>query len=133
MCLAGGISLGYIAKASTPASTRPATAGEAAFCQANYEQLGPITGDCHKVPLAGGIEEDDPWGRWDCRTMGNHVCGSTIYFNLAGQLHGFDLNAPDRPGCFAEPSATHAGFEVIWYGRISAHTDEFGFEVNCPM
>ena len=23
------------------------------------------------------IEEDDP--RWDCRTMGNHICGPTSY------------------------------------------------------
>jgi hypothetical protein len=82
------------------------------------------------------INEDDP--RWDCRTMGNHQCGTTLYFNLDGELYGFDVNAPDRPGCFVEPSNTKAGYEVVFYSRISGRGapeflgDPLGFEVTCP-
>lgn len=81
------------------------------------------------------ITEDEP--RWDCRTMGNHICGEpdaghlVIYFTLGDQVHGFDLNAPDRPGCFVEPSDTPAGYEVIFRPDIS-QDDDLGFEVVCP-
>lgn len=46
------------------------------------------------------------------------------------------LAAPDRPGCFVEPSNTAAGFEVIFYSHISGRADigdPLGFEVRCPM
>ena len=121
-----------------PALTRPASAAEAAFCEANLELLGPITGDCGIVPLAGGIEEDDPWGRWDCRTMGNNICGTTIFFDMDGEWRGFALNDRHRPACFVEPSNTPAGFEIIFYSRMSGRGapehlgDPLGFEVRCP-
>ncbi len=149
--------IGFAAAALTaePSTTRPAYPYEARFCQDNYDQLGPITGDCTVVPLAGyvtpdgtvldgSIQEDDPYGRWDCRTMGNHVCGDengnlTLYITYAdGNIHGFELSAPDRPGCFMEPSNTRAGYEVIFYTHISGRGapefigDPLGFEVNCP-
>lgn len=112
--------------------TRPATATEAAFCVANYDLYGPINGDCNTVLLGGEIQEDDPWGRWNCMTMGNHICGSVIYFNLGGELHGFEVNAPNRPACRVEPSSTRAGFEVIFYGD-HAKADQAGFEVTCAI
>lgn len=119
--------------------TRSATPAESAFCLANYDRLGPITHNCARVSLWGTIEEDDPWGRWDCRTMGNHICGSTIFFVHAdGSIHGYELNAPDRPGCFMEPSSAAGGFEIIGYSAISGRDapeylgSEFGFEVPCP-
>lgn len=127
---------GALRVGSQEPATRPATATEAAFCVANYDQLGPINGDCTTVVLAGDIQEDDPWGRWDCRTMGNHVCGSAkgpiIHFNLGGELHGFELNAPNRPACRVEPSNTREGFEVIFY-MDQAKADQAGFEVRCPL
>lgn len=66
------------------------------------------------------IEEDDP--RWDCRTMGNHVCGDNAtallphqdvpgfyswdgdewMFNPAAGHYSVD---PDRGGCGLEPRA----------------------------
>ncbi len=129
-----------------PEGTRYATSAEQTFCQANWDTLGPITGDCRIVPLlleGDSISEDDPWGRWVCETMGNHICNVdgvlVIYFNIDGQLHGYELNAPDRPGCFVEPSNTAAGFEVIFYSRISGRGapefigDPLGFEVNCRL
>lgn len=77
------------------------------------------------------IEEDDP--AWDCTTMGDHQCGSLIYFNLGGELHAFEINAPDRPGCFVEPSSARGGFEVFFYPRISGRDEPLGFEVTCPI
>lgn len=123
---------------TTVATTRAATADEASFCLAHLETLGPITGDCNVVPLGGELFEDDPWGRWDCRTMGNHICGDLIFFNIGGELHAYDLNAPDRPGCFMEPSNRRQGWEIIFYSRISGRGapeyigDPLGFEVGCP-
>jgi hypothetical protein len=124
-------------------TTRTATADERAFCEATIELFGPITGDCAVVPLWGSIEEDDPWGRWDCARQGNHICdtpdGLVIYFNIGGQLEGFYLDAPDRPGCFMEPSNTPDGWEVIFYSRISGRGapefigDPLGFEVRCQL
>lgn len=128
---------------TTVATTRAATTDEAAFCLAHLETLGPITGDCNVVPVGGTLYEDDPWGRWDCRTMGNRTCGDgagnlTIWFEIDGALQGFDINDPHRPGCFVEPSTTVAGYEVIAYSRISGRGapeylgDPLGFEVRCP-
>lgn len=123
--------------------TRPATADEVAFCLANLDTLGPASGDCRTVPLTGPLYEDDPWGRWDCRTMGNRTCGDgagnlTIWFDVDGELQGFDVNDPHRPGCFMEPSTTAVGYEVIRYSRISGRGapeyigDPLGFEIPCP-
>lgn len=39
-----------------------------------------------ELPLTGVIEEDDP--RWDCRTMGNMVCGVEI----AGQMYNIHFD-----------------------------------------
>lgn len=127
--------------APTALTVRLATLEEEGFCLAHFDTLGPVTGDCLLVPVDGlySVEEDDPWGRWDCHTMGNHTCGDLIFFNLGGELHGFDVNAPDRPTCFVEPSSTPAGFEVIFYSNMSGRGapeylgDPLGFEVNCPI
>lgn len=89
---------------------------------------GPASGDCQHLP-DGPISEDDPWGRWDCSTMGNRVCAPTAPLN-------FELTS--RPGCFMEPSSTSDGWEIIWYPDISKRgtsgfpSDEFGFEIPCP-
>lgn len=128
---------------STVASTRAATPDEAAFCLAHLEDFGPVTGDCNVVPIGGTLYEDDAWGRWDCRTMGNRVCGDgagnlTIWFEIGGTLSGFDVNDPHRPGCFVEPADTPEGYDVIFYSRISGRGapefigDPLGFEVRCP-
>lgn len=136
-----------------PSTTRPATPYEAAFCQEHIEVYGPVTGDCTVIPLPGyilpdgatydgTIYEDDAFGRWDCRKMGNHICNVDgdliIYFDLGGELHGFELSAPDRPACFMEPSNTAEAWEIIFYSRMSGRGapeyigDPLGFEVNCP-
>lgn len=132
------VAVGFFTAAGSTSDTHPATPNERAFCLAHLEKLGPITGDCGVVPTFGEILEDDPWGRWDCRTMGNHMCGDangnvTIYFNLGGELHGFEVNAPDRPACIVEPSNVKGGFEVIFYPAMSMWGGEFGFEVDCPI
>jgi hypothetical protein len=45
----------------------------------------------------------------------------------------YDINAPDRPACWMEPSNTPEGYEVILYPRLSMHNDaDLGFEVSCP-
>lgn len=75
----------YLAR-GTATATRQATAGEERFCLAN---LGPNTGSCSRVPLFGTPYEDDPWGRWDCRTMGNRQCG-----DLLGDPLGFEVPCP---------------------------------------
>lgn len=139
MVVAGVLTL----TAGATSEHRLATPAEAAFCEAHLETLGPITGDCLVVPKVGTIHEDDPWGRWDCRTMGNHTCGDgagnlTIWFEVDGALQGFDVNDPHRPGCFVEPSDTPEGYDVIHYSRISGRGppeyigDPLGFEVRCP-
>jgi hypothetical protein len=80
---------------------------------------------------------------WDCKTMGNHICGDgsgnlTIWFTIDGSLQGFDINDPHRPGCFIEPGNTETGYEIIFYSRISGRGapefigDRLGFEVRCP-
>lgn len=86
------------------------------------------TSDSHWHPAA--VSEDS--AGWDCRTMGNHVCGSTIWFNIGGELQGYEVDAPDRPACWAEPSTTPDGYEVIFYpaGGGGQHG---GFEVVCPI
>lgn len=54
---------------------RPATEYEEHVCQENtIRGDGPAHDDCSLVPT-GPIYEDDPWGRWNCATMGNRVCG----------------------------------------------------------
>lgn len=117
---------------------RPATELEEHFCQENFELLGPSSGDCSRVPLNAVLYEDDPWGRWDCRIMGNRQCGDVLWFDLDGTLQGFDINDPHRPGCFIEPSNTETGWEIIFYSRISGRGapeflgDPLGFEVRCP-
>lgn len=125
---------------------RLATLEEEGFCLAHLDILGPVTGDCLLVPVDdSSLTEDDPWGRWDCRTMGNRICGDgagnlTIYFDFGGELYGFDVNAPDRPACFVEPSPTAAGYRITFYSQMSGRGapeylgDPFGFEANCgPM
>lgn len=50
-------------------------------------------------------------------------------------VHGelYEINAPNRPGCFVEPSATVEGFEVIFYPDMGLRNDiDLGFEVSCP-
>lgn len=136
-------SAGPAAAPTLPEGTRYASSAERSFCDANWDTLGPITGDCRIVPLLGELYEDDAWGRWVCETMGNHICNVdgvlVIYFNIGGQLHGYELSDPHRPGCFVEPSNTAAGYEVIFYSRISGRGapefigDPLGFEVNCPL
>jgi hypothetical protein len=92
----------------------------------NNEPRGDGLG-CTK--MTKDIQEDDPWGRWDCATMGNRVCAPTAPLN-------FELTS--RPGCFMEPSSTPDGWEIIWYPNISVRgtpgfpADEFGFEIPCP-
>lgn len=118
---------------------RAATADEERFCLDNLELLGPASGDCSRVPLFGTLYEDDPWGRWDCRIMGNRQCGDLLFFAAAdGRLVGFHINDPHRPGCFVEPSSVRGGFEIIGFSRISGRGapeymgDPLGFEVPCP-
>lgn len=88
-----------------------------------------------EAPSTTIITEDDP--RWDCRTMGNFICGDghgnlTIWFQEGDGLAGYDVNDPHRPGCFVEPSNTPEGHETIYYAYISDRTDPLGFEVPCP-
>ena len=64
--------------------------------------------------------------------MGNRICGNTIYFRINRKLQGFDLNDPNRPGCFVEPSNVSRGYEVIYYSRTSDRSETLGFEVRCP-
>ena len=118
---------------------RPATEQEEHFChESTFRGEPPASGDCSRVPLFDTIYEDDVNGRWDCRTMGNRICGSTIHVPVGDQIHAFDVNAPDRPGCFMEPSSTPQGWEIIYYSQISGRGapefigDPFGFEVPCP-
>lgn len=118
--------------AAWPATTRAATPDEHAFCLAHPDE-GPITGDCAVVPLAGDITEDDPWGRWDCRTNGNHTCSGLIFFRIGGEFWTYEVNDPHRPACFVQPSSTREGFEVIFSWDLARFTDELGFEVNCPI
>lgn len=43
------------------------------------------------------------------------------------------LSDDRRPVCWVEPSATPAGFEVIWYAHLAdIETGNAGFEVLCP-
>jgi len=87
------------------------------------------SGIVHRPAQAHTIEEDDP--RWDCKTMGNHICGEIIWFNVGGELQGYELNAPSRPACRVEPSNTRVGYEVIFYPNQD-QADDIGFEVTCP-
>lgn len=74
-------------------------------------------------------QEDEPC--WDCQTMGNHVCGPNPLIAVKGEL--YELRAPNRPGCFVEPSNTVDGFEIILYPDIAAvNSADLGFEVPCP-
>lgn len=53
----------------------PATELQEHYCHERaYHGDGPADGICHTMPV-GPIYEDDPWGRWDCATMGNFICG----------------------------------------------------------
>lgn len=62
---------------------RSATEREEQICMENSMRGdGPSTGDCRQVPT-GTIYEDDPWGRWNCATMGNRICGPR-YLALTG-------------------------------------------------
>lgn len=127
--------IGFFAGAlATPSPTsRPATSQERQFCLDNFEKLGPASGDCTKVPLnATVISEDDPYGRFNCVTMGNHQCGEVLFFNMEGQWQGYAIDAPNRPGCFVEPSKTVEGYEITFYEDIAYHGDILGFEIRCP-
>lgn len=125
-----------VAAPTSAPTVRLATLDEEGFCLANLDTLGPVTGDCLLVPVDGlySLEEDDAWGRWDCRTMGNRICGEIIYFDFGGELYGWNVNG-DRPACFVEPDDTTAGYSVYFYPKLSQEpAREFGFEVNCgPM
>lgn len=80
---------------------------------------------------AKALEEDDP--NWDCRTMGNHICGSTIYFHLGNEWIGWPLDSTERPSCWMEPSSTPEGYEVILYDHLRlVPPNEVGFEIPCP-
>lgn len=100
-------------------------------------QPQPKLRDRLEAPSTTIITEDDIYGRWDCRTMGNFICGDghgnlTIWFQEGDGLAGYDVNDPHRPGCFVEPSNTPEGHETIYYAYISDRTDPLGFEVPCP-
>lgn len=114
--LAVGIFFGSTA-GSTPAPTTTTT-------------TGTVTTTTVAAPVH--LEEDDPG--WDCRVMGNHICGEVIFFDFGGQLHAWNVNG-DRPACFVEPDDTVAGFSVYFYPKLSQEpAREFGFEVPCgPM
>lgn len=45
--------------------------------------LGQMPPVVHEVPAPPAIAEDDP--RWDCRTMGNKVCGNSL---TGAEAHG---------------------------------------------
>jgi hypothetical protein len=52
-----------------------ATERQEHICQENaYRGEPPADGDCSTMPAE--IQEDDPWGRWNCATMGNRICGN---------------------------------------------------------
>lgn len=62
--------------------------------------------------------------------MGNRVCGPDL-IAVHGEL--YEVSAPNRPGCFVEPSDSVDGFEVILYPDIAAvNPADLGFEVPCP-
>lgn len=116
-------------RGSTEAPLRLPTEREYQTCAENSMRGdGPASGDCNAVPN-GPIAEDDPWGRFDCRTMGNLACTST------GSL---DFELLDRPGCFMEPANGLTGWTVVRYSNIRGRGapeflgDPLGFEVPCP-
>ncbi len=52
---------------------------------------------------------------------------------VAVQGNWYEASAPNRPGCFVEPSLNVDGFEVILYPDISRRwPGAAGFEVPCP-
>lgn len=128
--LASGVALTLLDHANNPHSGQRSEAPptlqaanelEQQVCQENaYRGDAPAYTDCSHLP-DGPIYEDDPWGRWDCRTMGNLTCGPML-----------DLDQLDRPGCFIEPASTPNGWDIVRYTDIRQHTDEFGFEIPCP-
>lgn len=84
--LAAGLGLTLLGSACQPKAPaeaptkapaeRKATEQEHYACQmSTLRGEPPRTGDCWKVPTDGPIYEDDVWGRWDCATMGNRICG----------------------------------------------------------
>ena len=72
-----------------PPGLRRTTEREQHICHENsYRGNGPWTSDCDHVlvdELGNDIEitEDDPYGRWNCATMGNQICGPR-YIALTG-------------------------------------------------
>lgn len=63
-----------------------------------------------------------------------HAVTSSVHADqIVVQGEVYDINAPDRPACWMEPSNTPEGYEVILYPHLSMHNDaDFGFEVSCP-
>lgn len=109
------LALGYLAWAPAP-TISPA--------------LTRFTAPALAAPTPFGITEDG--ALWTCEVMGNHTCGSTIYFvHSDGSLHGYDVNAPSRPACFVEPSDNRNGYDVTFYPNMDERTDHLGFEVTC--
>ncbi|WP_122497703.1 hypothetical protein [Mycobacterium attenuatum] len=62
------------------------------------------------VTSSGFIPEDDP--RWDCGTMGNHVCGPDIVMDRDGQLR--DCTVTDSAGNRVDLAAV---CDEYWTGR----------------
>lgn len=123
------------------ATAVPVSERQEHICQENTLRGEPsASGDCSRIPIAAlfsAPEEDDVYGRWDCRVMGNRQCADTLFFTMAdGSLVGYHINDPTRPGCFVEPSNTPEGFEVIYRPNIYRPNisvgDGLGFEVRCP-
>lgn len=62
-----------------------------------------------------------------------HKITSVSSSQIVVQGEVYDINAPDRPACWMEPSNTPEGYEVILYPHLSMHNDaDLGFEVSCP-
>lgn len=96
------------------------------ICMENsYRGEPPANGDCRWIPNVVGITEDDPWGRFNCRTMDS--CGESLYLTLL-----------DRPGCFIEPAGPPDYYDIVYYSNIQSRGapeylgDPLGFEVPCP-
>jgi hypothetical protein len=70
-------------------------------------------------------QEDQPC--WDCKTMGNRICGDKIYIDNKEYM----VNDSERPGCFIEPRPGN-GYVIVKYPHLSEVPDSSGgFEVVC--
>lgn len=111
----------------------------AAIMDLNHASIQPKSTPSHvrNVPckedevVAPKIDHNPHYGlTWTCQNAEQYIARGT---QIIVQGESYDINAPDRPACFMEPSGTKEGYEVILYPHLSMHHDgDLGFEVSCP-